>query len=151
MEVALFNRQRAVVLPMERLRMLAGEASRRCLAHPGRASSALEALAAVEISLVSDRVIAQMHRQFLNVPGSTDVITFPHGEIVVSAPTAVRQARQNGEATGREVARYIVHGFLHLHGHEDAEVDDAAMMWQAQEQILEELWPAPCQRRSSPR
>ena len=141
MEVNLFNRQRAVVLPVERLRVLAARAAGACLAHQGRADSVLEGLSAVEISLVSDRVIAQVHRQFLNVPGATDVITFPHGEIIISAKTAARQARQHGEAVEREVARYIVHGFLHLHGHEDAEPDDAAAMWQTQEKVLVELWP----------
>ena len=71
------------------------------------------------------------------------MITFPHGEIIVSAATAARQARQNEEATDREVARYIVHGILHLHGHEDARPRDAEQMWRAQEQVLHEVWPAP--------
>lgn len=103
----------------------------------------LDGLATIEISLVSDRAIARMHRHFLNVPGATDVITFPHGEIVISASTAVRQARQNGESTDREIARYIIHGFLHLHGHEDADERDAATMWTAQEEVLDKLWPVP--------
>ncbi len=101
----------------------------------------LERLPAVEVVIVSDRVIARVHRQFLGIPGATDVITFPHGEIVVSAVTAARQARQNMEKTDREIARYIVHGFLHLHGHEDADAAEAAAMWQAQERVLDELWP----------
>ena len=142
MEVAVYNRQRAVALRIDRLRPLARAAAGRCLLHPGGSPSALERLAGVEVSLVSDRVIARVHRQFLGVPGATDVITFPHGEIVVSAVTAARQARENGEQTDRELARYIVHGFLHLHGHEDAGASEAAAMWRAQEQILDALWPA---------
>lgn len=141
MEVVLFNRQRAVALPVERLREVAREAATVCLAYPGRAQSVLERLPAVEVVIVSDRVIARVHRQFLGIPGATDVITFPHGEIVVSAVTAARQARQNMEKTDREIARYIVHGFLHLHGHEDADAAEAAAMWQAQERVLDELWP----------
>ena len=140
MEVRLFNRQRAVTVPLERLQAFAREAAECCLAQPGEAKSALRELAGVEISLVSDRVIARVHRQFMNIPGATDVITFAHGEIVVSAATAARQAQENGESVEREVARYIVHGFLHLHGHEDAEPDSAAAMWQAQERVLGELW-----------
>jgi len=140
MEVTLFNRQRAVELPMERLQALAEKAARACLPYPGGALSVLEGLSAVEISLVSDRVIARTHRRFMNVPGATDVITFPHGEIVISAATAARQARQNDEDVGREVARYIVHGFLHLHGHEDGDPPAAAAMWKAQERLLHELW-----------
>lgn len=102
----------------------------------------LKGLPSVEVSLVSDRVIARVHRHFLQVPGATDVITFPHGEIVISATTATRQALQNDESTAREVARYIVHGLLHLHGHEDGEKEVAAAMWRAQENLLQELWPA---------
>ncbi len=141
MEVVLFNRQRTVALPTERLRALAAAAATQCLRYPGASPSVLAGLSTVEISLVSDRVIARVHRQFMQVPGTTDVITFPHGEIIIGAATADRQARQNGETTGREVARYIVHGFLHLHGHEDAEKQAAATMWKMQERLLEELWP----------
>ena len=145
MEVALFNRQRAVTLPLARLERLAARAPAMCQAHPGSARSLLEELLAVEISIVSDRTIARVHREFLNVPGATDVITFPHGEIVVSATTAARQAREHGESVNRELARYIVHGFLHLHGHLDAETEDAARMWRAQEKVLDRLWPAAVQ------
>lgn len=95
----------------------------------------------MEVSIVSDRAIAAVHRRFLKVRGATDVITFPHGEIVVSATTAARQAMEHGEAMGRELARYVVHGLLHLHGHLDAESKDAAAMWRAQEKVLDQLWP----------
>ena len=150
MVVSLFNRQRSVALPLGQLRMLATEAAKRCLTYRGKGSLDLQDLAEVEITVVSDRVIAQVHRRFMNIPGATDVITFAHGEIVVSAATAARQARQNGEAVEREVARYIVHGFLHLHGHEDADPKDASVMWQAQEQVLDALWPSPLQASHRP-
>ena len=141
MEVALFNRQRAVALPLARLEKLAAETPARCKAHPGPACSLLGELSAVEVSVVSDRAIARVHQEFLDVPGATDVITFPHGEIVVSATTAVRQAREHGESVERELARYIVHGFLHLHGHLDAEAGDRVKMWRVQEAVLDQLWP----------
>ncbi len=101
----------------------------------------LTGLPEVEVALVSDRVIAQVHRRFLNIPGATDVITFAHGELVVSAATAARQARELGEIIEREVLRYIVHGLLHLNGHEDANPSAAAAMWRAQERIVEKVWP----------
>lgn len=139
--VEVFNRQRAVVLDVLRLRALAVAAAARCLEHPGTSETLLGGLDEVEISVVSDRVIAQVHRRFLQVPGATDVITFGHGEIVLSATTAARQARDHGEECNREVARYIVHGLLHLNGHEDADAANAAAMWQTQESILRTLWP----------
>ena len=93
------------------------------------------------MAVVSDRVIARVHQQFMDIAGATDVITFGHGEIVLSAATAARQARAHGETCDREVARYIVHGLLHLNGHEDAETADAAAMWRAQEEVLQACWP----------
>ncbi len=65
--------------------------------YPGAARAVARKLDEVEVSVVSDRVIARVHRHFLEVPGATDVITFAHGEIVLSATTAARQARENGE------------------------------------------------------
>ncbi len=146
MEVALFNRQRAVMLPLARLEKLANEAPALVGPHPGAAPSLLGELPTVEISIVSDRAIARLHREFLNVPGATDVITFPHGEIVVSATTAARQAQEHGELVERELARYIIHGLLHLHGHLDAEASEKAKMWRAQEKVMDQLWPAARQR-----
>ncbi len=141
MDVRFFNRQRSVLIPVARLRAVATDASASCVPFPGSMPSVLQQLAGVEVSVVSDRTIARLHRQFLGVPGPTDVITFPHGEIFVSASTAERQAGEHGESSARELARYIVHGFLHLHGHIDTEADDATRMWEAQERILGALWP----------
>ena len=112
-----------------------------CLERPGQRQPVLAVLPEVEAVLVSDRVIARIHRRFMNIPGATDVITFEHGELVVSATTASRQARELGEAIERELLRYIVHGLLHLNGHEDAAAADAAKMWRAQEEILNGVWP----------
>ena len=150
MEVLLFNRQRAVTLPLRRLEALASAVPAACRPYPGGAPSLLVELPAVEVSVVSDRTIAQVHREFLAIPGATDVITFPHGEIVVSATTAARRAVEYNESVDRELARYIVHGFLHLHGHLDAESNDAAAMWKAQEEVLEQLWPAGSCKKPAP-
>ncbi len=139
--VRVSNRQRGVSLDLARLQSLATAAVAQCIEHPGPGETLLGGLEEVDIVVVSDRVIARVHRQFMNVPGATDVITFGHGEIVLSASTAARQAGEHGEAPDREAARYIVHGLLHLNGHEDADPIDAATMWQTQEKVLQSLWP----------
>ena len=141
------NRQRAVVLNFEVIGRLAEVALPLCLRNVGGSPPVLAELPEVGIAIVSDRVIAQVHRRFLDVPGATDVITFEHGELVVSATTARRQALELGEIAEREVLRYIVHGLLHLNGHEDADAADAVEMWNAQEKILGRIWPIrPSQR-----
>ncbi|MFR4416499.1 MAG: rRNA maturation RNase YbeY [Akkermansia sp.] len=90
------------------------------LALPEGPVPVLSGLDEVEISVVSDDVIRDVHARFLNDPTATDVITFPHGdgigEIIVSFDTAIRQASEFGEPVFRELFRYMVHGLLHLHG-----------------------------------
>lgn len=96
----------------------------------------LPELPEVGIVLVSDAASARLHEQFLGEPGPTDVITFAHGEIVIAAAVAARQARAHRQTLARELCRYIVHGLLHLNGHEDDEPARARTMWEAQERIL---------------
>ena len=84
--------------------------------------------AEITILLVGDRRMARLHEEWLGVPGTTDVITFDladgrdgglRGDVVVSAETARRVSRELGWAPRHEVAYYVVHGLLHLAGHDD--------------------------------
>ncbi len=100
----------------------------------------LSGLDEVEISVVSDDVIRDVHARFLNDPTATDVITFPHGdgigEIIVSFDTAIRQASEFGEPVFRELFRYMVHGLLHLHGYIDTEPEERERMFSCQEPLV---------------
>ena len=95
----------------------------------------------VEVALVDDETSARVHEQFMGIEGETDVITFHHGEIVIGVEVAFRQAAENGEPPLRELFRYIVHGLLHLAGHEDEEPHDRQRMEAAQEPLVARLWP----------
>jgi probable rRNA maturation factor len=97
----------------------------------------------VEVALVDDETSANVHEQFMEIPGATDVITFHHGEIVIGAEVAVRQAEEMGEPLLREIFRYLVHGLLHLAGHEDESAEDRARMEAAQETIVAQIWRDP--------
>ncbi|HVU33080.1 MAG TPA: rRNA maturation RNase YbeY [Opitutaceae bacterium] len=88
-----------------------------------------------ELSLVfvTDQALAQLHARFLDDPTITDVITFEGnpglglaGEICVSVDAAVRHVtgerpiRKSDEpGFSRELALYLVHGWLHLAGYDD--------------------------------
>ena len=81
-----------------------------------------------ELSLVflSDDALAELHAQFLDDPTTTDVITFEGdpalgtaGEICVSADTAAAYARAHERDFSHELTLYLVHGWLHLAGHDD--------------------------------
>ncbi|MGZ5552114.1 MAG: rRNA maturation RNase YbeY [Chthoniobacterales bacterium] len=93
-------------------------------------------LGEIDLLLVSDRRIATLHRQFMNIAGPTDVITFQHGEIFVSVETAKRNARRFRSSTLDEVKLYIVHGLLHLHGYEDKTAQGTRAMERAQSRIV---------------
>ena len=78
--------------------------------------------------------------RFLDDPTPTDVITFDHGEILVSADTARRQASEFGNAPDRELALYIIHGLLHLAGYRDKSPEEFEVMKAAQEEVLDQVW-----------
>lgn len=90
----------------------------------------------VEISVLGSRAMAKVHREFLNIPGATDVITFPYGEILVCASIAAARAPEFGHSTTQELALYIIHGFLHLSGFDDLTAPEAKKMAAAQQRIL---------------
>lgn len=89
------------------------------------------------VALVGAKEMARVNWQFLQHEGSTDVITFDHseeqlsrkrpkaagrkicGELYVCVDDAVAQARSFRTSWQAEVVRYIVHGVLHLCGHDD--------------------------------
>ena len=145
-QIAFINRQRRVRLDVGRLRRLAEISLAECVRHSGDARFALEKFPLVEVAVVSDAVIARVHRQFMDVPGATDVITFDHGEIVVSADTAQRCAAEHGHGVVEELALYVIHGLLHLNGYDDIAPRDRARMHRVQDRI----WRRVIEAESSP-
>ncbi|PYS71329.1 MAG: rRNA maturation RNase YbeY [Acidobacteria bacterium] len=91
------------------------------------------------IVFVSDAEIKKLNRQFRGKNYATDVLSFPTkaedfetdnqsqlGEVVISVERAAAQARENGLTFLNEVQQLILHGLLHLSGH-DHEADDGEM------------------------
>ena len=99
----------------------------------------LVSLPEIEITIVDDADIARVHGDFLDDPTPTDVITFHHGEILISAETALRQGREHGQSLDHEAALYLVHGLLHLAGWDDHEETEAREMARLQEGILRDV------------
>ncbi len=89
----------------------------------------LESFSAV---LVSDRRIRELNRRYRKRSAATDVLSFPLrengylGEVVISAPTARRQARRYHHCVEEEVKLLLLHGVLHLLGY-DHETDRGQM------------------------
>lgn len=137
--ITVLNRQRVVPVALIPLEEFAWRALGECLRIPMKKMSGLMSLAELSVILVSDRRMAELHRRFLHLPGPTDVITFQHGEIFISAETARRHARRFGNSLERELCLYIAHGLLHLHGFDDTDSAGAAKMERAQERLVASL------------
>ena len=143
LEIIIGNHQDAVEIPVAWLTALEGigeSAARMAAGFAVTEENSLSHLATLEVALVDDETSARVHMDFMEISGATDVITFHHGEIVIGVEVAVRQAEEYGEPLGREILRYLVHGLLHLAGHEDSEEDEAKAMEAAQEDIVGKLW-----------
>jgi probable rRNA maturation factor len=135
-KVEVRNLQRKVRVSVVTLRKFAAKAVARCLQLSAKKRTDLESLREISVLIVSDRRMAALHRRFMNEPGTTDVITFQHGEIFISADTARRNARRFGDEISRELRLYVVHGFLHLHGFDDRDEPGTQKMRAMEREIL---------------
>jgi probable rRNA maturation factor len=107
------------------------------------------------IVLVDDARIQALNRDFLAYDAPTDVLSFPAdepdpetgrhylGDVVISLARAAEQARERGHAVESEMQLLVVHGVLHLLGHDHAEVGEKERMWAAQAGALERLGVSP--------
>ncbi len=94
--------------------------------------------------LCSDDEIADLHVRFMDVPGATDVITFPEepepggylGDIAVSTDTAASQAADAGHSTEREIAYLCLHGLLHIAGYDDLDDNSRNAMIHRQDELM---------------
>lgn len=123
-------------LDLDRLVQIAVHAYPACLAAARPPHNVLTDLTEIEVTLLSDPEIAAVHGEFLGDPTPTDVITFHHGEILISLDTAARQAAQHTFSPSDEVALYLIHGLLHLAGWDDHEPTEAAAMANLQHTLL---------------
>lgn len=138
-EISVHNRQRKLRFDLVWLRRFALIALPECVTHAASKDTPLFHLEEIEVSIVSDSVIADVHRRFMQIKGATDVITFDHGEILISAETAKGYALKYGHSLETELGLYIIHGLLHLSGFDDIKAEDAAKMHKLQDQILKKL------------
>ena len=103
------------------------------------------------VVLADDARLHELNRDYLGVDAPTDVLSFPAsetdpetgaryiGDILISVPRAQAQADTGGYPLESEVQLLVVHGVLHLLGHDHAQAKEKARMWKAQAEILERL------------
>jgi len=105
----------------------------------------------LSIILTDDARLHELNLNYLGVDAPTDVLSFPAsetdpetgaryiGDILISIPRAQTQADAAGHPLESEVQLLVVHGVLHLIGHDHAEAEEKARMWKAQAEILDKL------------
>jgi len=101
----------------------------------------------VSVAIVDNPTIRQLHRQYLAIDEPTDVMSFVlersdeglEGEVVASAERAVEVADQYGWTPAEELLLYVVHGTLHLAGHDDATAQQRAAMREQERACLAQL------------
>ena len=133
--ITVHNRLRKIAVDDGELQRFAERALPLCLREPG-GGPGLMSLEEIQVLLISDRRMSELHRRFLGIFGPTDVITFQHGEIFISVETARRYARMQRTSLAHELRLYLVHGLLHLHGFDDHTPADQERIRLAQERIV---------------
>lgn len=110
--------------------------------------------AELSILLVDEATMAGYHERFMDLPGPTDVMSFPMdelrapaddeepplgvlGDIVLCPQVTSRQAAEHGRSAEAEAEYLLIHGLLHLLGHDHAEPGEKAIMFGLKDRILE--------------
>jgi probable rRNA maturation factor len=103
------------------------------------------------VVITGETEIRQLNRQYRGLDVPTDVLSFQAGyldpedgstylgDVIISAPQAQAQAETRGHALSDEIQLLVVHGALHLLGHDHTDPDEKARMWAAQVAILAQL------------
>jgi probable rRNA maturation factor len=119
--------------------------------------------ASLSIVISDDATVHELNREYRGVDSPTDVLSFglsdlaqpagdvgalpafvlpPEtatqlGEVIVSHDTAIRQAAEHGRALAHELAHLVIHGILHLLGHDHALPDEEQVMRAREDTILQ--------------
>ncbi|GGC71906.1 rRNA maturation RNase YbeY [Hoyosella rhizosphaerae] len=140
------NNESGVAVPAKRLMSVARYALDRLDVHPAAELS----MVFVDLDTMSD-----LHQQWMDLPGPTDVMSFPMdeltpggrpdasapgpamlGDIIICPQFAAAQAKSVGHTVDHELAVLTVHGVLHLLGYDHAEPDEEKEMFALQNQLL---------------
>lgn len=118
----------------------------------------------IDILITDDAEMALVHESYLDVAGTTDVITFDLSDddddqetegagrdqgvcvcaqIIVCADVAIRESQKRGGHLNHETMLYIVHGMLHCLGYDDCDPEDHDAMHAREDAILREIGIGP--------
>lgn len=102
----------------------------------------------VTLTLTGDREIHSLNKEYRGVDKPTDVLSFSYfdgkkfpgddvvGEIVISLPTAKKQAKDHGKTLKQELQFLFLHGLLHVFGFDHIKKKERAAMFDLQDKII---------------
>ncbi|HEV8574889.1 MAG TPA: rRNA maturation RNase YbeY [Dehalococcoidia bacterium] len=103
------------------------------------------------VLVTDDEAVRRLNAEYAGEDEATDVLAFSLregeefvwpdgvvrlGEVIISYPTASRQAAEAGRLVDEEIAHLLVHGILHLLGYDHAEAEDERKMRAREEELL---------------
>ena len=103
---------------------------------------------AINLVFGDDKLLSSLKMEFFNYDHLTDVIAFRlndynneevEGEIYISLPRAIENAKKYGEPLSKELARLIIHGGLHLLDHKDEGEDEKNRMTALEDKYLQQV------------
>ncbi|MBB1500507.1 rRNA maturation RNase YbeY [Propioniciclava sp. MC1683] len=138
------NNESGVEVDEQRLVQLARFAMDQLRIHPQ---------AELSILLVDEKTMADYHVRFMDLPGPTDVLSFPMdelrppsddeepplgllGDIVLCPTVTAAQAAENGRTPDSEADYLLVHGLLHLLGYDHAEPAEKKVMFDLNDRLV---------------
>ena len=138
------NNESGVEVDEQRLVQLARFAMEQLRIHPQ---------AELSILLVDEQTMADYHLRFMDLPGPTDVLSFPMdelrppaddeepplgllGDIVLCPTVTAAQAAENGRTPESEADYLLVHGLLHLLGYDHAEPAEKKVMFDLNDRLV---------------
>jgi probable rRNA maturation factor len=97
----------------------------------------------VNLRIVGEREGRRLNERFRKKARATNVLSFPYGkgsgDVVLCHPVIAREARAQGKSLYAHYAHLVVHGVLHLRGHDHLAAREAARMEKAEVRILRRL------------
>jgi probable rRNA maturation factor len=110
----------------------------------------------LSVAFVSDDEMARLHEEWMDLPGPTDVLSFPMdelrpvqpgamaepgvlGDLVLAPAFIARQAAAHDATLRQELELLTVHGMLHLVGYDHADAQEEHEMFGLQSRILDGL------------
>lgn len=111
----------------------------------------LEDMPSLSLIITGDQEMQELNASYRGIDKTTDVLSFEAdyfdpdlgsrylGDVVISYPQAVEQAEKRGHPVSSELQLLVIHGVLHLLGHDHGTAEEKESMWKDQKQALDAL------------